>query len=91
MTNKQLEETLATLAAKAKDLRQAGVTRVAIGDIELELAEPEPPPAPPPVDERQPKSEDDGRRRSAIDDPDTFGGEIPRRRGAPRVVEHEED
>ena len=76
MTTKELAETLSTIADKAKALRDAGVVgRVSIGDVSFELAEDvlEPIPAIPPVDVG---------RGSALDDPDTYGGYIPRRRGA---------
>lgn len=79
MTGKQLEEHLTTIAAKAKALRDAGVVgRVTIGDVSFELADVLPPPAPQSVDDQR-----------ALDDPDTFGGAMPERKGPimPRLAD----
>lgn len=75
MTAKELDEALAAIARRAKDLREAGVVgQVSIGEIEFELAASEP--AQPVM--VQPGDESRG---SPLDDPATFGGDdIPRRR-----------
>lgn len=84
MTDRELEQTLSVLAAKGKDLREAGYTRIAIGDLRLELAEPQPPV---PTLLAQPESDKD-----PLDDPDTFGGgEVPRRRGQGQATEDYEE
>ena len=68
-----LEETLALSAKKAKDLRDAGVVgRVIVADVSFELAPSEPPAA---------AIVDDAPSTDPLDDKDTFGGQIPRRRG----------
>lgn len=82
MTAKQLEEHLDAIAKKAKNLRDAGVTgRVTIGDISFELAEAaEPGPTQAPAAEPA----------NPLDDRDTYGGRMPRRRGAPPTEEDED-
>ena len=77
-----LEETLALIAKKAKDLRDAGVVgRVIVADVSFELA-PNEPPAAAIVDDTPPTD--------PLDDKDTFGGRIPRRRGSDRPQEPQE-
>lgn len=90
MTAKDLEDTLAVIATKAKALRDAGVTGpVAIGDISFEIAsanvaETEVP-ATNPIVVEQPLP--------AIDDADTYGGHIPKRRvrGEPLSSDNDEE
>jgi hypothetical protein len=68
MSPDDLDKTLAAIALRARDLREAGVTgRVTIGDIVFELD------APVPVQPSQPEPD-------PLDDPTTFGGEMPQRR-----------
>jgi hypothetical protein len=90
MKAKDLEEQLATIAAKAKALRDAGVVgRVTIGDVSFELADIIPTPMPQSGDQQQ----------SALDDGDTFGGSVPERKGpimprladGPRTTAEDED
>jgi hypothetical protein len=68
-----LETTLKLIAAQAPDLRKAGVTSLAVGDIEITLAPFEPEPAPETT--TTPDKPDD-----PLMDPDTFGGILPQRR-----------
>lgn len=84
MDAKQLEETLAAIASKAKALRDAGVVgRLEIGEITFELAAVEPPR---PVLVDAPVSG----RGNAFEEPNTFGvdvdDDIPRRKKAPRAA-----
>ena len=66
-----LEEALTLIVRKAKELRDAGVVgRVFVGDVNFELA-----PSEPPNVIETPVSTD------PLEDKDTFGGKIPRRRG----------
>lgn len=82
MTAKQLEETLTIIATKAKGLRDAGVFGlVRIGEIEFRLDSPDPVMLPA-------KNETE---MAPINDPDTYGGEMPRRRGAPQHDEDDEE
>jgi hypothetical protein len=68
MSPDDLDKTLAAIALRAPALRDAGVTgRVTIGDIVFELDAPVPVP--------QPTSD-----LPPVDDPDTYGGEMPQRR-----------
>ena len=85
MNAKDLGETLKTLVASGKDLREAGYTRIEIGDIKLELTEPEPP-APVKV----PSASTTEEEVPAIDDPDTYGGHLPQRRTFSPRPEREE-
>jgi hypothetical protein len=72
MTPEQLEQSLTIIARHAKDLREAGIVgRLTIGEISFELADAEPP------------AHADGRpdgHGNPIDDGDTYGGAVPRRR-----------
>jgi hypothetical protein len=80
MKAKDLEEQLATIAAKAKALRDAGVVgRVTIGDVSFELADIIPTPLP----------QSDTDQGSALDDPDSYGGSVPERKGPimPRLAD----
>lgn len=84
MNPKDLEDTLAAIAGKAKALREAGVSGpVTIGDVSFELDGPEP--AAPVM--AQPQEQD----LPPIDDPETYGGFVPhrRRRGEPAPDETE--
>ncbi len=77
MDAKQLDETLTTIANRAKALRDSGVVgRVSVGDVSFDLASPEPVPAVPVM-----ATQDN--IGSPLDDPDTYGGHLPQRRGAP--------
>ena len=82
MTAKDLDETLATIAKRAKDLRDAGVFgRVTIGDVEFEIAGPEPE-LPMVIQQAGPENS------SPLDDADTFGADdVPRRR---KPLSHDE-
>jgi hypothetical protein len=75
MLAKDLDDTLKTIAARAKELRDAGVVgRVTIGDIAFELDAPEPQPAV--TVQLSDKGEVD-----PLKDPDTFGTDgVPKRR-----------
>jgi hypothetical protein len=77
MTMDDLEAQLKLIAKYAPDLRKAGVTAAAIGDIEIELAPPDPEPQP--AAPKTTEAPDDPLKDSA-----TFGGKIPRRRGDPQ-------
>lgn len=78
MTAKDLDEQLKTIAARAKELRDAGVIgRVTIGDIKFELVGAEPP---------APASQHD-EPTNPIDDPETYGGHLPQPRWASRPSE----
>lgn len=83
MTAKELDETLKTLIANGKGLREAGYTRLEVGDVTLELGAPEPAS----VTVQSPSGQDD---TDPLNDANTFGGHIPMRRGAPRPTEDEE-
>ncbi len=84
MTAKQLEEHLDAITKKAKDLRDAGVTgRVTIGDISFELAVAE-------TAEAGPTQAPAAEPANPLDDRDTYGGRMPRRRGAPPIEEDED-
>jgi hypothetical protein len=81
MNPQQLDEILKSIATNAKGLREAGISgRVVVFGIEFNLTEPEPslPVQPPTNSDVDP-----------LDDPDTFGGEMPIRR-TPRAAEQEE-
>ena len=82
MTAKELEESLTAIARTAQHLRREGVSRVMIGEVTIELAQPE---APPPQVAQQPTEP-----ANPLDDPETFGGYIPQRRGKQAPQEHEE-
>lgn len=85
MTAKELEETLTTIATKAKALREAGVVgRVTIGDISFAL-EGGVQPLPVPTQEQA-----DDEPTGDLDDPDTFGGQMPHRRKAPPTTQNKE-
>jgi hypothetical protein len=72
MTAEQLEQVLSVVANKAKSLRDVGIVgRVTVGDISFELADAEPAT---PADSHR-----DG-AGNPIDDGDTYGGSVPRRR-----------
>lgn len=78
MSAKDLDEQLKTIAARAKELRDAGVTgRIKIGDVSFELVGADP--APPPAQDEEPKN--------PLDDADTYGGYIPQPRWAARPRE----
>jgi hypothetical protein len=76
MTNEDLDARLKLIAKAAPDLRKAGVTSLAIGDIELELAPPDPLVEPATTSTATPDHPYD-----PLQDPATYGGELPRRRG----------
>lgn len=72
-----LEETLATIAAKAKSLRDAGVVgRVTVGEVSFALADPEALTSIPSGHEP---------RGNLLDDPELYGGHVPERRGPPQL------
>ena len=72
MTPDQLDKTLSTIAARAKELRDAGVTgRIQVGDIAFDLGGGEPPSVP-----AHPEQEP----ANPLDDPATFGGRMPQPR-----------
>jgi hypothetical protein len=79
MTAKDLEDTLAAIATKAQALRDAGVVGpVTIGDVSFELARSEAPaPTISPLPGEQGPPVEHG---NLLDDPATYGGDIPRRR-----------
>jgi hypothetical protein len=84
MNAKDLGETLKALIASGKELREAGYVRIEIGEVKLELAKPD---APQLVPVTAGVSEDS----NPIDDPDTYGGELPQRRVfSTRPTEREE-
>lgn len=86
MTTDELEARLKLIARCAPDLRKAGVTgKVAIGEVQFELAPFEPDPAP------QDKTTTTGKPDDPLRDPDTFGGYVPRRRGEPDPSDEDED
>lgn len=86
MTAEELDEALAAIARRAKELRDAGVVgQIAIGDIEFELAGPDEAP----LQAVTSPAGDDG-RGSPIDDPETYGGAVPSRR-QPRMMPHEHE
>ena len=83
----KLEETLTIIATKAKDLRVAGITgRVSVGDVhfDLDAAEQAAPILLPPTSEQKQET-------NPLDDAETYGGEMPRRRGADQATETEDD
>lgn len=83
MTAKDLDDTLKTIAANAKALRDAGVVgQVTIGEVTFCLEGGGPPPMP--LGERQ-----DDEPTGDLDDPDTFGGQMPQRRRGPRTQDKE--
>lgn len=85
MNAKELGETLKALVASGKDLREAGYTRIELGEIKLELAETD---AAKPTLVTAPSATVDD---NPIDDPETFGGELPQRRVfSARPTEREE-
>src|SRR5690348_13962038 len=73
----KLDEALTLIAAKAKALREAGVSKLELLGIALELL-PDDPPASLPT----PETRNDGEEAPVdpLDDPETFGGALPRRR-----------
>jgi hypothetical protein len=77
---KDLDETLKLIAKHAPDLRKAGVTAVSIGDIDLELAAPDPEPQAAATTNTTTHRDDPD---DPFEDPATFGGRVPRRRGEP--------
>lgn len=77
VTAKDLEDTLAAIASKAKAMREAGVVgAVTIGDVSFVLDGPE---------QQAPVLAQQAPDLSPIDDPETYGGFVPhrRRRGEP--------
>jgi len=82
---KILEEVLITIARQALALREAGVVgRVTVGEVSFDLAGAEPPPV------ALPQPADDG-QGNPLDDPDTYGGQVPRRRGADQPDKDDEE
>lgn len=80
MTAAELEQALAAIMKQAPGLRSAGVVGlIKIGDVEFSLTEP----AIPQLTGRDDASESD---RHALDDPHTYGGSIPVRRGPGREL-----
>lgn len=75
MSPADLRASLDVVAQQAKALREAGVQRVKLGELELELLPPDPPDIA--LDDH------DAKPVSALDDPDTFGGRPPPRRRHP--------
>lgn len=72
MKPKDLEEQLTVIASKAKALRDSGVVgRLTIGDVSFELADFIPPAT----------TQQDNQPQRELDDPDTFGGQMPERKG----------
>jgi hypothetical protein len=86
MTKTDLAETLKLIEEHAPKLRAAGVTSLAIGDIELQLATPEQPDVPLDMEK-----DEDGDDRPPLDDPATFGRKkrVPGRQPMPRDQEAE--
>lgn len=83
MDAKQLEDALTAIANKAQSLRDAGVVgRVSIGDVSFEVASAEPS-APVVVEHDEPSN--------PVDDPETYGGYIPRRRAPAAPVDAQFD
>lgn len=82
MTAKDLDDTLVTIAKRAKDLREAGVFgHVTVGDVEFDVASPEP--VLPLVIQRSGPEEP-----SPLDDAATYGSdEVPKRR---KALSHDE-
>lgn len=77
MIENDLEARLKLIVKAAPDLRKAGVTSVAIGDIKFELA-PDQPGEVIPANTAPPDDPHD-----PLKDPELYGGEVPRRRGSP--------
>lgn len=90
MTAKDLEDTLAAIANKAKALREAGVRgAVSIGDVHFVLADDVPPidaAAGGPILATLQEE-----RFAPIDDPDTYGGVIPTRRKPKMFSDNDEE
>lgn len=85
MTTKQFEETLTMLVGKAKALRDVGVVgQVSIGNVSFCLAPSESAPT------ALQTQHDDG-RGNALDDPATYGGYVPHRRGSEEAEADEPD
>lgn len=84
MTATEFEQTLAVIATKAKDLRDAGISgRVSVGDVHFDLN-----PAEPAMIQLPRETEHEG---NPLDDAETYGGEMPRRRGQPQETEDAPD
>jgi hypothetical protein len=73
-----LEETLDMVIRKADDMREKGILEFDGAGIRLRLA-----PKDQPEVSTSVTDEDNAAPVDPLDDPDTFGGEMPRRRGAP--------
>jgi hypothetical protein len=85
MTTQDLEAGLKLIAAHASALRKAGVTgRVKVGDVEFDLATAEPAAEP-----LVPSTTTTDRPDDILKDPLTYGGTMPRRRGARPTDEDE--
>jgi len=69
-----LEKTLETIVKQAPALRKAGVASLSVGTVTISLV----PPDPPQTAGMDGEAESD---RDPIDDGDTYGGEVPRRKG----------
>jgi hypothetical protein len=71
MKRDDFEAICSAIVKHAPDLRAAGVLELEIGDVKLTLAEPEPE-VPDDLDDEKPALV------KPLDDPDTFGGHVPR-------------
>lgn len=82
MNPQQFDEILKSIVANAKGLRESGISgRVVVFGVEFNLTEPEP------LMPVQPSTNSD---IDPLNDEDTFGGEMPRRRTMPRAHEQED-
>lgn len=77
MTPQELTDLLNVAIFRAPALRQSGVTAVEIGNIRIYLALADGDPG----DGGKPDPQDQRRSGHSLDDPDTFGGDMP---GLPR-------
>lgn len=79
-----LEETLDLVVRKADDLRAKGVLELTCDGLKLTLAPPsQPAPVAAPAEAPSPPD--------PLDDPDTFGGSVPQRRGAQMPPDEESE
>lgn len=80
-----LEETLDLVVRKADEMRAKGILELEGAGLRIRLA-----PKDPPVVAQSVTDDDDDDPTDPLDDPETFGGRVPQRRGAPPMKENDD-
>ncbi len=88
MAVNELDESLATIAKHALALRSAGVTSVSVGPVKFDIDRIDPPQT---ITTTAGQDNATASDLDPLDDPRTYGGSIPRRKGSQRELGDDDD